>query len=545
MSTDRLGYHIAADACLPGSLQTNPRLSQWLRFGRDGFVEVSPGKVEIGQGILTALAQIVADELDVDLARVRMVPATTAASPNEGVTSGSLSVEHSGSALRYACARGARDLSRRCGPAAGRGRARASRCEDGTIVGPGNLRTSYWELADDALLERDATARIAAQGACRAPAGGHAARRASTSPTRCSAGRASSTTWRCPACCTARVLQPAVAGRQAHVARREPARAACRASSRWCATAASSASWPRPRTRREAGLAALRKARHGAGRGAARRDATCAAWLKSQPVETTTDRRARGRRAGRKSPAPCAGSTRGPSSPTPRWRPPAPSRNGRHGRRARLDPQPGRLQSARRPGAGLRAAAREHRRRARRGRRLLRPERRRRRGAARRRCWRARRTGGRCACSGRARTSWPGRRSAPRMAVDLEADLDARGEIVGWRHDVWGNGHVSRPGRAQDADAARRLAARQAVRALRRRQPAAGRRRRGGAQRRRRSTISRPGRITNHRAAHHADPHLVAAHARAPSPTCSPSSRSWTSWRPSAARTRWRSACAT
>ena len=43
----------------------NPRLSQWLRFAAEGFVEMSPGKVEIGQGILTALAQIAADELDV------------------------------------------------------------------------------------------------------------------------------------------------------------------------------------------------------------------------------------------------------------------------------------------------------------------------------------------------------------------------------------------------------------------------------------------------------------------------------------------------
>jgi CO/xanthine dehydrogenase Mo-binding subunit len=33
--------------------------------------------------------------------------------------------------------------------------------------------------------------------------------------------------------------------------------------------------------------------------------------------------------------------------------------------------------------------------------------------------------------------------------VDLEADLDSDGEIVGWRHDVWGNGHVSRPGRGK------------------------------------------------------------------------------------------------
>jgi nicotinate dehydrogenase subunit B len=33
------------------------------------------------------------------------------------------------------------------------------------------------------------------------------------------------------------------------------------------------------------------------------------------------------------------------------------------------------------------------------------------------------------------------------MAVEIEADLDAGGDIVGWRGDVWSNGHVSRPGR--------------------------------------------------------------------------------------------------
>src|SRR5246127_3052733 len=89
---------------LPVSLEVNPKLSSWVKFETGGQVTVSPGKVEIGQGIVTALAQIAADELDVDLSRVRMVRATTAGSPNEGVTSGSLSVQHSGRAIRYACA---------------------------------------------------------------------------------------------------------------------------------------------------------------------------------------------------------------------------------------------------------------------------------------------------------------------------------------------------------------------------------------------------------------------------------------------------------
>src|SRR5467141_2627938 len=68
---------------LPVSLAANPVLSSWVRFSPDGEVMISPGKVEIGQGIVTALAQIAADELDVDIGRVQMVRPSTAASPNE------------------------------------------------------------------------------------------------------------------------------------------------------------------------------------------------------------------------------------------------------------------------------------------------------------------------------------------------------------------------------------------------------------------------------------------------------------------------------
>ena len=89
---------------LPVSLAANPTLSSWLRFSPEGHVKVSPGKVEIGQGIVTALAQIAADELDLDIGRVQMVRASTAAGPNEGVTSGSLSVQQSGRAIRHVCA---------------------------------------------------------------------------------------------------------------------------------------------------------------------------------------------------------------------------------------------------------------------------------------------------------------------------------------------------------------------------------------------------------------------------------------------------------
>ena len=86
------------------SLAINPRISQWLRFHPDGSVDVRPGKVEIGQGIVTALAQIVAEELDLRLDQVRMIAAATNASPDEAVTSGSLSIQESGAALRQVSA---------------------------------------------------------------------------------------------------------------------------------------------------------------------------------------------------------------------------------------------------------------------------------------------------------------------------------------------------------------------------------------------------------------------------------------------------------
>ena len=89
---------------LPGSLNGNRRLDAWLRVDPNGTVTIFTGKIELGQGIGTALSQIAADELDVDLKRLDVVHGDTARTPDEGQTAGSLSVEQSGTALRFACA---------------------------------------------------------------------------------------------------------------------------------------------------------------------------------------------------------------------------------------------------------------------------------------------------------------------------------------------------------------------------------------------------------------------------------------------------------
>jgi CO/xanthine dehydrogenase Mo-binding subunit len=161
---------------LPVSLAANPKLSSWLKFSAQGQVTVSPGKVEIGQGIVTALAQIAADELDVDISRLQMVRASTATSPNEGVTSGSLSVQQSGRALRHVCAEVRQIFLELASERLGVGIDTLD-IEDGTISGPGNVRTSYWELAGDVQLDRDATPGAKAKPAVRRAVSGNSVQR--------------------------------------------------------------------------------------------------------------------------------------------------------------------------------------------------------------------------------------------------------------------------------------------------------------------------------------------------------------------------------
>jgi CO/xanthine dehydrogenase Mo-binding subunit len=161
---------------LPLSLVANPKLSSWLKFSADGHVVVSPGKVEIGQGIVTALAQIAADELDVDISRVRMHRASTPSSPNEGVTSGSLSIQQSGRALRHVCAEVRRIFLEKASDRLGTD-IDALRIEDGAIKGPGNVSTSFWELAGEVSLDREATADVTPKAATRRALAGSSVQR--------------------------------------------------------------------------------------------------------------------------------------------------------------------------------------------------------------------------------------------------------------------------------------------------------------------------------------------------------------------------------
>ncbi len=151
---------------LPGSLNTNRRLSQWLSIKADGTVTVRTGKVELGQGIATALAQIVCGELGVAASRIRMVAASTTVGPNEGVTAGSMSVHDSGGALRQVCAE-ARAIYLQAAAhqfnLSGSDAAQLT-VHDGSIqTSGGEPIGTYWALASDAMLDREATGQATHQ----------------------------------------------------------------------------------------------------------------------------------------------------------------------------------------------------------------------------------------------------------------------------------------------------------------------------------------------------------------------------------------------
>jgi len=144
---------------LPPTLAANPRLDRWVAVNADGTVTVRTGKVEIGQGIVSAMAQIAAEELDVAYSRIRMVAADTAMSPNEGSTSGSRSIEEGGGALRQACAE-VRDALVQAGARKLGASLETLAVEDGTIRARGGGSITYWQLAPEVDLARDATGQV-------------------------------------------------------------------------------------------------------------------------------------------------------------------------------------------------------------------------------------------------------------------------------------------------------------------------------------------------------------------------------------------------
>ncbi len=79
-------------------------INAYLHIGTDGRVKVFVGKIEMGQGVMTSLAQLAAEELDVPLETVDIVMGDTDLCPWDMGTFGSLSTRQFGPVLRAAAA---------------------------------------------------------------------------------------------------------------------------------------------------------------------------------------------------------------------------------------------------------------------------------------------------------------------------------------------------------------------------------------------------------------------------------------------------------
>jgi CO/xanthine dehydrogenase Mo-binding subunit len=148
-----------SQAKLPQYLLANPRLGQRVIFNEDHTVTIRPGKVEIGQGIISAIAQIAAEELGISYCRIQISPVDTIASPNEAATSSSRSIQDGGESMRYACAE-IRHLFLEAGAARLNLPMNALKIRDGLIYSDQTkTEISYWDLVGDVDLNVNANGR--------------------------------------------------------------------------------------------------------------------------------------------------------------------------------------------------------------------------------------------------------------------------------------------------------------------------------------------------------------------------------------------------
>ena len=143
---------------LPGSLKEYPLLDSWIRIDADGRVTIFTGKVELGQGIKTALLQVAAEQLDAPFASLTLITADTARTANEGFTAGSHSMQDSGTAIMHAAAQARAILlleaARRLDVAEA-----TLKTRDGAVIAADGRKLGYGELVADNLLHVEAQSR--------------------------------------------------------------------------------------------------------------------------------------------------------------------------------------------------------------------------------------------------------------------------------------------------------------------------------------------------------------------------------------------------
>jgi nicotinate dehydrogenase subunit B len=140
---------------LPGNLKKNNKLDSWIRVSRDGRITLLIGKVELGQGTVTAAGQIAADELQVNFDRIDIISGDTFDGPDEGTTAGSGSAPGCFPAVHQAAAEVRQILMQMASSKLNTPTTQMS-LNDGTISA-GQKSITYWELVDGLNLSIEAT----------------------------------------------------------------------------------------------------------------------------------------------------------------------------------------------------------------------------------------------------------------------------------------------------------------------------------------------------------------------------------------------------
>ncbi|MPT51986.1 MULTISPECIES: molybdopterin cofactor-binding domain-containing protein [Delftia] len=122
------------------------RVSSFIAIGADGSVTAYHGHVDLGTGIRTSLAQLVADELDVEFERITMVLGHTGRTPNQGPTIASNTIQVDAIPMRKAAAQ-VRQLLLGLAAEKLQQPVSALTTSKGAVVAKGGRRIGYGELA--------------------------------------------------------------------------------------------------------------------------------------------------------------------------------------------------------------------------------------------------------------------------------------------------------------------------------------------------------------------------------------------------------------
>jgi nicotinate dehydrogenase subunit B len=130
---------------LKKTLAPDEEVDAFLAIDPDGTVIVYSGKVDLGTGLCAALTQIVAEELDVPMRKIKIIQGDTALTPDPGPSFGSLSVQNGGMQLRLAAAMARLALLREAAQRFGESFANLA-MNEGTIRSKSGKSVTYGEL---------------------------------------------------------------------------------------------------------------------------------------------------------------------------------------------------------------------------------------------------------------------------------------------------------------------------------------------------------------------------------------------------------------